>query len=83
MTATVIDNRRRLVMPPELPARSSVTVQQIDEDTWIVKRLRPTKTEVVVLLPDIKKLPQDPEWEALEVRFVAHTNKNRRPFEEA
>jgi hypothetical protein len=36
MNATLIDDRRRLVMPPELPARSPVTVQQIDDDTWIV-----------------------------------------------
>ncbi len=82
MTATVIDSRRRLVMPPELPARSAVTVQQIDDDTWLVKRARPSKTNLVVLLPDIKKLPRDPEWEAIEERIAAHTAKNLPPFEE-
>jgi len=82
MTATVIDSRRRLVMPPELPARSAVTVQQLDDDTWIVKRARPGKTNQVVLLPDIKKLHRDPEWEALEERITAHTTKNLPPFEE-
>jgi len=43
MNATLIDDRRRLVMPPELPARSPVTVPQIDADTWIVKRARPVQ----------------------------------------
>jgi len=75
MNATVVDGRRRLVMPPELPARSAVTVQQIDQDTWIVKRARPCKPNLVVLLPDIKKLPRDPVWEAVEERIAAHLTK--------
>ena len=37
---------------------------------------------VAVQPPDIKKLPRDPEWEALEVRLVAHTNKKLPPFED-
>jgi hypothetical protein len=34
VNATLLDDRRRLVMPPELPAKSAVTVQQINADTW-------------------------------------------------
>ncbi|HEX7469566.1 MAG TPA: hypothetical protein VF437_02365 [Verrucomicrobiae bacterium] len=82
MNATLIDDRRRLVMPPELPARSPVTVQQIDDDTWIVKRARPTKTRMVMLLPDVKKLQRDPEWEKIEQRMAEHQFKNLPPFEE-
>ncbi len=82
MNATLIDDRRRLVMPPELPARSPVTVQQIDEDTWIVKRARPSKARMVLLLPDVKQLPDDPEWDKLEARMAAHSFKNLPPFEE-
>ncbi|HXI72589.1 MAG TPA: hypothetical protein VNN22_19785 [Verrucomicrobiae bacterium] len=81
MNATVTDDRRRLVMPPELPARSAVTVQQIDEDTWIVKRHKPDKEFIVVLFPDVPHLPDDPEWEATERRIVEHNNKNLPPFE--
>jgi hypothetical protein len=81
MNATLIDDRRRLVMPPELPARSPVTVQQIDEDTWIVKRARPVKPLMVMLLPDVKKLPDDPEWEKTESAFVAASNQGLAPFE--
>ena len=82
MNATVIDDRRRLVMPPELPAKSAVTVQQIDADTWLVKRARRVKTRMVMLLPDVKELPSDPAWEKTESRMVAHTNRKVAPFEE-
>jgi hypothetical protein len=81
MNATLTDDRRRLVMPPELPARSPVTVQQIDADTWIVKRARPVKSLMVVLLPDVKKLSDDKEWEAIEQRMAEHHYKKLPPFE--
>jgi hypothetical protein len=82
MNATVTDSRRRLVMPPELPARSPVLVQQIDADTWIVKRARPDQARVVVLLPDLQQLPRDPEWQATESRIVAQHGHTIAPFEE-
>jgi len=82
MNATLIDDRRRLVMPPELPARSPVTVQQIDDDTWIVKRARPSKARMVMLLPDVQQLPDDPEWDKIEAAFTAASNKGLAPFEE-
>ena len=79
MNATVTDNRRRLVMPPELPARTPVTVQPLDADTWIVKRARPANTNLVLLPPDIRRLPSDPEWQATESRLVArHTSPSPR-----
>jgi hypothetical protein len=81
MNATVIDDRRRLVMPPELPARSAVTVDQLDEDTWIVKRARSSGMRTAVLLPDVKQLPHDPEWEKIESRIAAQAGKNIPPFE--
>jgi len=82
MNATLTDDRRRLVMPPELPARSAVTVQQIDEDTWLVKRQRADKKFIMVLFPDVPRLPDDPEWEKVEAAFTQHAIKNLAPFEE-
>ena len=82
VNATVTDSRRRLVMPPELPARSPVTVQQIDADTWLVRRAHPVKANLVALLPDIQQLPADPEWQETESRIVAHTSQTLAPFEE-
>lgn len=82
MNATLLDDRRRLVMPPELPAKSAVTVQQIDADTWIVKRHQPRRDFVMVAIPVIKELPRDPEWEAVEARLTAHSNRKVEPFEE-
>ena len=82
VNATLLDDRRRLVMPPELPAKSAVTVQQIDADTWIVKRHRPQRDFVMVAIPVIPELPRDPEWEAIEARLNAHCNRKVAPFEE-
>ena len=35
-----------------------------------------------LLLPDVKELPSDPEWEAVEVRIAALTSEHVAPFEE-
>jgi len=35
-----------------------------------------------MLLPDVKKLAADAEWQAVESRTVAHTGKKVTPFEE-
>jgi len=82
MNATVTDSRRRLVMPPELPARSPVTVQQIDADTWLVRRAHPVKANLVALLPDVQRLPADPAWQETESHIVAHNSQTVAPFEE-
>lgn len=82
MTATLTDDRRRLVMPPGLPAKSPVTIQQIDEDTWIVKRQREQTNVVFLAIPVIEELPRDPEWEAIEGRMVEYNNRHLAPFEE-
>ena len=82
MNATLLDDRRRLVMPRELPPKSAVTVQQIDADTWIVKRHRPQRNFVMVAIPVIKELPADPEWEAVEAKLTAHSNRKVAPVEE-
>lgn len=82
MTATVLDDRRRLVMPSEFPARSAVTVQHIDEDTIIVKRQRDRTDFAVIIVPIIKALPDDPEMDAKAAALARRTFKNLPPFEE-
>jgi hypothetical protein len=82
MNATLLDDRRPLVMPAELPPKSAVTVQQIDADTWIVKRHRPQENVVMVAIPIIKELRSDPEWEAVEAKLTARSNRKIAPFEE-
>src|SRR5271166_548413 len=81
MTATVLDDRRRLVMPPELSARSPVTVQRLDDDTWIVRRQKPQKGFVVVLMSDVKDLPDHPAMEKAEARLAEYSFKKLPPFE--
>ena len=54
-----VDDRRRIVLPEDCPPNSAVTIQQLDEETWLIKRQRPRKDYKVVLIPAIQKLPDD------------------------
>jgi hypothetical protein len=36
---------------------------------------------MVLLLPDVKQLPDDPEWEKVEAAFAADAIKGLAPFE--
>ena len=82
MTVSMTDDKRRLTMPKELPPRSAVTIEHVGEDTWVVKRQKPESKFVIVAFPKIERLPDDPEWEEIERRMVAHNNKKLPPFEE-
>ena len=82
MIASMTDDKRRLTMPKELPPRSAVTIQQMNEDSWLITRLKSNEDVVVVALPRIQELPSDPEWEAIERRIVKQTNKKLPPMEE-
>jgi hypothetical protein len=82
MIALTTDDKRRLTMPKELPPKSAVTVQQLDEDSWLVTRRKPKTDLVLVALPCIKELPSDPEWEAVEKRMVKHNNRKLPRIEE-
>ena len=81
MHATVTDDRRRLVMPPELPARSAVTIQQLDGETWLVKRQIPDRQIVMVAFHNVERLPDDPQWEAMEEKIARHTSRHVPPLE--
>jgi hypothetical protein len=65
-----LDDRRRLVMPPECPPNSAVTIQQVDNHTWIVRRALPAGDIKLVMIPIIKTLPADPEWDKVETAFA-------------
>jgi len=75
MKSATVDGRRRLVMPQECPPGSAVTIQPIDDNTWIVKRQTPDKNFKMVLIPVIDRLPDDPEWEKLERAFTRHSSR--------
>jgi hypothetical protein len=80
--AATVDDRRRVVLPESCPPHSAVTIQQLDPDTWLVKRHRANKGYKVVLIPAIKKLSDDPDWEAVERKIADHTSRKVPPFEE-
>ena len=57
-------------------------MQLIDDETVLVKLAKPSRQRMVMLLPDVKELLNDPKWEKIESRIVAHNNKKVAPFEE-
>jgi hypothetical protein len=82
VNATVLDDRRRLVMPPEFKPKSAVTVQMIDEETALVKLAKPSRARMVMLLPDVPDLPDHPGWEKTEAKIARHLSRKLPPFEE-
>ena len=82
LKAATVDERRRVVLPESCPPNSAVTIQQLDEDTWLVKRSKPSKSYKVVLIPAIHKLADDPAWEAVERKIADHTSRKLPKFEE-
>ena len=77
-----LDGKRRLIMPADCPPGSAVTIQEIDQDTWLVKRQRASKDFKVVLIPAVHKLPDDPSWDEVEMAFGRAAVRKLPPFEE-
>jgi hypothetical protein len=69
MKAANVDDRRRVVLPESCPPNSAVIIQQVDEDTWLIKRARPAKDFVILAIPSVERLPDDPEWDKVERAF--------------
>jgi len=82
MKSATVDDRRRLVMPPECPPGSAVTIQELDKTTWLVKRQVPSRKFKTVVFPVIGRLPDDPEWEKTELAFAKHAARKLPPLEE-
>lgn len=79
MKVATLDHRRRLVMPPECPPGAAVTIQRVDAHTWIVKHQLPDTNLKVIAIPVIDKLPDDPEWEAIEAKMAKSVSSRLRP----
>ena len=82
MNATVLDERRRIVLPREFKPRSAVTMQLLDEETVLVKLVKPSAHRMVMLLSDVKSLPAEPKWERVELALAKRATKKLPPPEE-
>ena len=82
MKAATLDERRRLVMPPACPPNAAVTIQQLDANTWLVKRCLPEKKIKMVSVAIIDRLPDDPEWDKVETKIVESISRRLPPPEE-
>jgi hypothetical protein len=72
MVARNVDQKRRVLMPETCPPNIRVTIQELDPDTWLLRRVRPERSVKMVPIPVIKHLPDDPEWEKVEAALARH-----------
>ena len=70
MQSATVDERRRVVMPKECPPHSAVTIQQVDDHSWLVRRQLPDRNVRVVAIPVIPRLVDDPAWERTETEIA-------------
>lgn len=82
LSTTRVDSRRRVVMPTTLPPDAVVTIQQLEDDCWVVRRVRPSKQVRMISVPVVDKLPKDSNWERVETAFAGAANRELTPFEE-
>ena len=61
-----VDDRGRVLLAPDCEPGSHVTIEQIDRDTWLVRRHREQTKLKMVQIPVIRRLPDDPEWDKAE-----------------
>jgi hypothetical protein len=80
--ARMVDGKRRILMPADVEPHSTITIHRLDADTWIVRRHRPERNFKTVRIPVIEKLPDDPEWEKLELRAARHSASRLPRFRE-
>ena len=40
-------------------------LEQIDPDTWIIRRYRPQRNAKILKIPVLRRLPDDPEWDSI------------------
>ena len=62
-------------MPENCPPDTDVTIQDLDEDLWLVKRIRPSNGVKVVAIPFVEKLTTDHAREAEELRIVQSVSR--------
>ena len=82
LSTTRVDSRRRVVMPTTLPPDAVVTIQQLEDDCWVVRRGRPNRKARMISVPVIDDLPKDAAWEKVESAFANEAGKTLAPFEE-
>ena len=59
-------------MRPVCPPTVRLEIQPVDADTWILRRHRPERAFKMVMIPVIERLPDDPQWEKLELRAAEY-----------
>jgi hypothetical protein len=74
MKAAQLDDRRRVVMPPECPAGSTVTIDRLDQDTWLLRRHKRDHGLKLIAVQSVRNLPADPDREKIEAQLARHAS---------
>ena len=76
MKLATVDNKRRVVLPRSVEPHTHVTIEQVDENTFIIRRQRQEARFKRVLIPVIDRLPSDKDWEKIEARIARQMTRN-------
>ncbi len=63
-------------MPPALEVGAIVTIETLSPDCWIIRLVKSEQDVKLVVIPRIKHLPDDPEWEKTEAALAKHATRN-------
>ena len=69
--ARQVDGKRRVTLPEDFEPGSDVLMEQVDPDTWLIRRYRPQRRVKILKIPVIRRLPDDPEWDKVERAFAS------------
>lgn len=59
-------------MPSGCPPHSAVTIEQLDDNAWLVERALPDRSFKMIAIPIIKKLRDHPDWEKTEAALARY-----------
>jgi hypothetical protein len=68
-------------MPETCPPGATVTLHDLDKNTWLVRQVIPDRSVKMIAIPVIKKLPDDAEWEKTEAALARYASEKLPPPE--
>ena len=70
MKTVRLDAERRPAVPSTLAPGDAVSLEALDADNWLVKRLHPDRKPKVVVVQTFKRLPNDSKWEKVAKKLA-------------
>lgn len=77
-----VDAKRRVILPEGFEPGCDVLMEQVDADTWLIRRYRQQRSVKILKIPVIRRLLDDPEWDSVERALTSAAQKTLSPPEE-